>query len=69
MSHVSHRLKNAFEGALAGGGDPASSPLSVSGFFLKLLAVGFRVVVGFVVDRGPRLAALHAISRAEDTSQ
>lgn len=37
MSHVSHRLKGAFEGALAGGGDPATSPLYVFGPFLRLL--------------------------------
>jgi len=34
---VSHKLKNAFEGALAGGGDPATSPLYVFGPFLKLI--------------------------------
>jgi nucleotide-binding universal stress UspA family protein len=38
MAHVSHRLKGALEGALAGGGDPASSPLYVFGPFLRLLA-------------------------------
>ncbi|MEK6222592.1 MAG: universal stress protein, partial [Chloroflexota bacterium] len=37
--HVSHKLKNAFEGALAGGGDPATSPLYVFGPFLKLIVV------------------------------
>ncbi len=37
MAHVSHKLKNAFEGALAGGGDPATSPLYVFGPFLKLI--------------------------------
>lgn len=40
MAHVSHKLKNAFEGALAGGGDPATSPLYVFGPFLKLIVVG-----------------------------
>ena len=39
MSHVSHKLKNSFEGALAGGGDPATSPLYVFGPFLKLIVV------------------------------
>lgn len=39
MAHVSHRLKSAFEGALAGGGDPATSPLYVFGPFLRMLAV------------------------------
>jgi hypothetical protein len=29
MAHVSHKLSNSFEGALAGGGDPATSPLYV----------------------------------------
>lgn len=37
MAHVSHRLSNAFQGALAGGGDPATSPLYVFGPFLKLI--------------------------------
>ena len=39
MAHVSHKLKNAFEGALAGGGDPATSPLYVFGPFLKLIVL------------------------------
>ena len=39
MAHVSHKLKNAFEGALAGGGDPATSPLYVFGPFLRLIVV------------------------------
>ncbi|HUV15872.1 MAG TPA: universal stress protein [Pelolinea sp.] len=40
MSHTSsHKLKNSFEGALAGGGDPATSPLYVFGPFLKLIVV------------------------------
>lgn len=37
MGHVSHRLRGAVQGALAGGGDPASSPLYVFGPFLRLL--------------------------------
>jgi nucleotide-binding universal stress UspA family protein len=37
VAHVSHKLSNALEGALAGGGDPATSPLYVFGPFLKLL--------------------------------
>ena len=37
---VSHKLRNAFEGALAGGGDPATSPLYVFTPFLKLIVVG-----------------------------
>ena len=40
MSHVSHKLSNAFQGALAGGGDPATSPLYVFGPFLRLIVVG-----------------------------
>jgi nucleotide-binding universal stress UspA family protein len=39
LAHVSHRLSNFFEGALAGGGDPATSPLYVFGPFLKLIVV------------------------------
>lgn len=39
MAHVSHKLRNSFEGALAGGGDPATSPLYVFGPFLKLIVV------------------------------
>ncbi len=36
---VSHKLSNSLEGALAGGGDPATSPLYVFGPFLKLIVV------------------------------
>lgn len=39
MAHVSHKLSNSFEGALAGGGDPTTSPLYVFGPFLKLIIV------------------------------
>ncbi|MEW5871793.1 MAG: universal stress protein [Chloroflexota bacterium] len=39
MAHISHKLKNALEGALAGGGDPATSPLYVFGPFLSLIMV------------------------------
>ena len=39
MAHVSHKLKNSLEGALAGGGDPATSPLYVFGPFLRLIVV------------------------------
>ena len=39
MAHVSHRLSNSFQGALAGGGDPATSPLYVFGPFLKLIVI------------------------------
>ena len=39
MGNVSHKLSNSLEGALAGGGDPATSPLYVFGPFLKLIVV------------------------------
>lgn len=39
MAHISHKLSNSLEGALAGGGDPATSPLYVFGPFLKLIVV------------------------------
>ena len=39
MAHVSHKLSNSVEGALAGGGDPATSPLYVFGPFLRLIVV------------------------------
>lgn len=37
MSHVNHKLSGSIEGALAGGGDPATSPLYVFGPYLNLL--------------------------------
>lgn len=37
MATVSHKLKSAFDGALAGGGDPASSPLYVFGPFMQMI--------------------------------
>ncbi len=39
MIQTSHRLRSALEGALAGGGDPASSPLYVFGPFLQFITV------------------------------
>lgn len=36
---ISRKLSNSFEGALAGGGDPATSPLYVFGPFLKLVVI------------------------------
>lgn len=39
MTHVSRKLHTAWQGALAGGGDPATSPLYVFGPFLKLVVV------------------------------
>lgn len=50
MAHVSHKLSNAFEGALAGGGDPATSPLYVFGPFLKLIVVAGVAEVTFGVS-------------------
>jgi len=37
MARISHKLRNSLEGALAGGGDPATSPLYVFGPFLNLV--------------------------------
>ena len=39
MAHVSHKLSSSLQGALAGGGDPATSPLYVFGPFLRLIVV------------------------------
>ena len=39
MANVSHKLSNSLEGALAGGGDPATSPLYVFGPFLRLIVI------------------------------
>ncbi|MCB0349321.1 MAG: universal stress protein [Bdellovibrionales bacterium] len=36
-AHISYKLKNSLQGALAGGGDPATSPLYVFGPFLTLI--------------------------------
>ncbi|MEO6600084.1 MAG: universal stress protein [Polyangiaceae bacterium] len=47
MSHVSHKLSGPVQGALAGGGDPATSPLYVFGPFLKLLVLGGALEVSF----------------------
>lgn len=49
--NISHKLSNAFEGALAGGGDPATSPLYVFGPFLKLIVVAgvAQITFGFSV--------------------
>jgi len=48
--NVSHKLSNAFEGALAGGGDPATSPLYVFGPFLKLIVVAGVAQITFGVS-------------------
>lgn len=47
MAHVSHKLSGSLEGALAGGGDPATSPLYVFGPFLRLLVVAGATSVTF----------------------
>lgn len=47
MAHVSHKLSNSLEGALAGGGDPATSPLYVFGPFLRLIVIGGVAAVTF----------------------
>jgi len=47
MASVSHKLNNSIEGALAGGGDPATSPLYVFGPFLKLIVVAGVAFVTF----------------------
>jgi nucleotide-binding universal stress UspA family protein len=39
VTGVSYKLSNSLEGALAGGGDPATSPLYVFGPFLRLIVV------------------------------
>ena len=46
---ITHKLNNAFQGALAGGGDPASSPLYVFGPFLRLIVVAGVAQVTFGV--------------------
>ncbi len=48
MAHKpTHKLSNSLEGALAGGGDPATSPLYVFGPFLKLIMVAGVAQVAF----------------------
>lgn len=47
MANVSHKLKSSFDGALAGGGDPASSPLYVFGPFLQLVVVSGTAYITF----------------------
>src|SRR5665648_360245 len=48
---ISHKLKSSLEGALAGGGDPATSPLYVFGPFLSLIIVSgaARIIFGGAV--------------------
>ncbi len=47
MAHVSQKLSNSLEGALAGGGDPATSPLYVFGPFLRLVVIAGVAAVTF----------------------
>jgi len=47
MAQVSQKLSNSLEGALAGGGDPATSPLYVFGPFLRLVVVAGVAAVTF----------------------
>ena len=47
MARISHKLRNSLEGALAGGGDPATSPLYVFGPFLSLIVVSGAARVTF----------------------
>ena len=47
MATVSQKLSNSLEGALAGGGDPATSPLYVFGPFLRLIVVAGVAAVTF----------------------
>jgi len=47
MAAVSHKLDNSIEGALAGGGDPATSPLYVFGPFLRLIVVAGVAAITF----------------------
>jgi nucleotide-binding universal stress UspA family protein len=48
MARISNKLKSSLEGALAGGGDPATSPLYVFGPFLSLIMASgaARIVFG-----------------------
>ncbi len=46
---ISRKLSNSFEGALAGGGDPATSPLYVFGPLLKLIIIAGVAKVTFGV--------------------
>lgn len=47
MSHPTRKLSSSLEGALAGGGDPATSPLYVFGPFLRMIVVGGVAAVTF----------------------
>ncbi len=47
MAHVTQKLSNSLEGALAGGGDPATSPLYVFGPFLRLIVIAGVAAITF----------------------
>ena len=47
MAHVSHKLSSSLQGALAGGGDPATSPLYVFGPFLRFLVAAGVAQISF----------------------
>jgi hypothetical protein len=47
LAIVSNKLVDSFEGAMAGGGDPATSPLYVFGPFQKLIVVAGVAHVNF----------------------
>jgi nucleotide-binding universal stress UspA family protein len=68
VAHVtSHKLSNSFEGALAGGGDPATSPLYVFGPFLRLVVVAgvaritFGVTIWLVVFTIAMVSAMYRL--------
>jgi nucleotide-binding universal stress UspA family protein len=60
MAHVSHKLGGSVEGALAGGGDPATSPLYVFGPYLRLLVASG--VASAVFGTGIWLAVLTVVT-------
>lgn len=66
MAHVSHRLKGAFEGALAGGADPATSPLHVFGPFLRLLVASGAGAVAFGTPIWMVVPARTLVEKAKD---
>lgn len=47
MAHVTHKLSSSLQGALAGGGDPATSPLYVFGPFLRFLVAAGVAQISF----------------------
>lgn len=47
MARISHKLRSPLEGALAGGGDPATSPLYVFGPFLSFIIVSDAARIAF----------------------